>query len=304
MLNLLRKKNDLVDGRTPADILKGTVGNLNKLPMMPAAATKAMVIANDANAGLRDFAGIIERDPALATGILKLANSPLYRIGRAIESVDQAVVRLGLRECKNLIVAVGMRSLMKSSTPATRKQCETLWSHSFVTACIARRLNRSLELGYQGEEFSCGLTHDIGRMLIAIGAPDHFDAADPLDFQESPETLIREQNVLGTDHCFFGAWFANLNQLPASLVTTIQHHHDPAEAPGHHSLVGLVAVADHMANHLQRAEPDAYDLAANPAWQFLSPTCEGSTCEKVVALAPAIMEESLKEAQEVVGHAA
>ncbi len=301
VLDLIRKKNEPAGDQSPADILKNSVGNLNKLPMMPASATKAMSIANDPSAGLREFAGVIERDPALATGILKLANSPLYRIGRTIETLDQAVVRLGLRECKNLIVAVGMRSLLKAGTAAVRKQCEVLWKHSFVTGCVARRLNRTLELGYQGEEFSCGLTHDIGRLLIAIGAPSHFDAADPLDFRESAETLAREQRVLGTDHCYFGAWFANLNQLPASLVTTIQYHHTPAEAVSHKTLVGAIAAADHMANHLQLGGPEDYDLASNPGWAVLSHSCTDDHKAKLADLTPTIMEEALKEAQEVVG---
>lgn len=300
VLDLLRKRSDAVDDRSPADILKATVGNLNKLPMMPAAATKAMAVANDPAAGLRAFGQVIERDPALATGVLKLANSPLYRIGRTIESLDQAVVRLGLRECKNLIVAVGMRSLLRSTTPATRAPCEVLWEHSFLTACLCRRLNRTLELGYQGEEFSCGLAHDLGRMLIAIGVPTHFHAADPMDFRETPRVLDREQSVLGIDHCHFGAWFANLNQLPASLVTAAQFHHHPAEAESHKTLVALVAVADHMANHLHNCHPAEYDLAANPAWQVLAASINGGMQEKLLGLAPSLLEEAVQEAEEVV----
>jgi HD-like signal output (HDOD) protein len=214
------------------------------------------------------------------------------------------VVRLGLRECKNLIVAVGLRSLLRGTTPARKRQCETLWKHSFVTACLCRRLNKAMELGHQGEEFSCGLSHDLGRILIAIGAPDHFNAADPMDFDETGETLAREQSVLGIDHCTFGAWFANLNQLPGSLATTMQHHHEPAAAAHHKPLVCVVAVADHMANHLQRGNAGDYDLRTNPGWQLLSQGRDDDTKGELVDLAPALMEDALEEAQEVVSVAA
>src|SRR5262249_6829159 len=154
----------------------------------------------------------------------------------------------------------------------------------------------------QGEEFSCGLSHDLGRILVDIGAPSHFDAADPMTFDEGPDTVALEQQVLGTDHCYFGAWFANLNQLPASLVTTIQFHHVPHEAVSHRALVGLVATADDMANHLQRGgEPAAYDLARNPGWYSLSPSWGGGLREKLEALAPSIMAEAAGEAAEVIG---
>ena len=114
---------------------------------------------------LGDFAAVIQRDPPLAAGVLKLANSALYQVGRTLDNVHQAVVRLGLRECKNLLIAVGMRSLLKGIPVEQKRVCEILWRHSFVTGCLARRLNKSLEFGYQGEEFSCGLSQ-IGRAHV------------------------------------------------------------------------------------------------------------------------------------------
>jgi HD-like signal output (HDOD) protein len=303
ILDMLRRKKGpgLADDRSPADVLKATVGSLNNLPTLPEAATRAMAVANDPNSALGDFAEVIKRDPALAAGILKLANSPLYRIGRAIESLDQAVLRLGLRECQNLIVAVGMRSLFRNITAGKRQQCETLWRHSFLAACLCRHINRAAGLGFRGEEFSCGLSHDIGRVLIAIGVPNHFDTADPMDFIEGPDTLTHEQEVLGTDHCFFGAWFANHNQLPSSLISAIQYHHDPSEATEHTDLVGLVATADHVANHLQReSDTMGYDVSTNPGWAFLSSRIPAEKVQLFHEAFGDIVAAVVQEADEVV----
>jgi HD-like signal output (HDOD) protein len=200
-----------------------------------------------------------------------------------------------------LILAVGMRSLFLDVSPAHRQRCELLWRHSFVTACLCRQLCRALELGYHGEEFSCGLAHDLGRILIAVGVPTHFPSVDPMEFVEGPDLLAHEQEILGTDHCELGAWFANVNQLPASLSTVMQLHHTPGEAAEHAPLVGLVATADHMANYVQREQPaQAYDVGTNPGWSFLSASLAQETRAKLESMAGAILEAAVNEAQEVV----
>src|SRR5262249_44828148 len=162
------------------------------------------------------------------------------------------------------------------------------WRHSFLTACLCRQLNQAFELGFRGEEFSCGLSHDLGRILIAIGVPGHFDAADPMDFLESPAVLEHERGILGVDHCQFGAWFATMNQLPPSLVSGIELHHTPGEVEGHQRLVALVSAADDLANHLQREQSlEGYDLATNSGWEILANQVGSSLQGKINESVPA-----------------
>jgi HD-like signal output (HDOD) protein len=270
--------------------------------MLPEVAIKALAVARDPDAPLRSLAGIIERDAALATGILRLVNSPLYRTGRTIESLDQAVIRLGLRECQNLIITVSMRNL-HSKLPASKKQrCEALWQHSFVTGAICRQLNQKLTLGFQGQEFACGICHDIGRLLVAVGAPAYFDLVDPMDFQEGPNLLAREDDILGTTHTQLGAWFAQLNELPDALTAAIEHHHNPASARDHRPLVGLISLADHMANHLQRRENvEEYDPIANPSFAFLAELWGPERVGDYEEAAHAVMAAVAGEAEGVLG---
>ncbi len=286
------------EARPVLETLKRTVGNLNRLPTLPDAATKAMAVAKDPNSSLAKLSGVIERDPALAAGILKLANSALYRTTYSVGSLHQAVVRLGVRECQNLVLAVGMRSLFRNVPRVRQVRFEGLWRHSFMTGCLCRRLNKGLGLGFEGEEFTCGLSHDIGRVLIGLGAPDQAEAADPMEFIEGPDLLLHEQEVLGTDHCYFGAWFANLNNLPGSLVSAVQFHHAPDAAEEHRPLVALVALADHMANYFHREKrTDGYDAASNPAWPLLEPLVPGE--RSFLEQAEEILAETAQEVEDV-----
>ena len=92
-----------------------------------------------------------------------------------------------------------------------------------------------------------------------------------MDFAEGPDLLAHEREVLGTDHCDLGAWYANVNQLPEAVVECVEFHHTPADTPDDAVLPALVACADHLANFYQRERrSEGYDAASNPAWPLLA----------------------------------
>lgn len=279
--------------------LEQALGNLRRLPLLPTTAHQAMALANEHSADLREFSNLVERDVTLASSILKLANSPFFNWGRTIESLEQAVLRLGFRECQNLILAVAMRNLFQNADPVSKGRCAVLWQHCLLTACLCRRLNQELKYDYHGEEFAAGLLHDLGRILLAVSAPDQFPAADPMDFMEEDGILDREREILDTNHCQVGTEYAQENRLPFSAIAAIRFHHHFRESPDHRGILGLVATADHMANYLQRRQkPDAYDASLNPGLAYLA---SGWTPEKKASLQkllPHLMSETEKVANQ------
>ena len=281
------------------EALQAAIGRLSHLPTLPEAATRAMAIARDPDCSSTELAAVIERDPALAAGVLKRANSALHGAAGPVGSVPQAVVNLGLKECQNLILAVGLRSLYRKVPGPQRQRYEALWQHSLLTACACRGLGRALGLGYYGEEFACGLAHDLGRLLLGLAAPEHAPAADPMDFVEGTAVLLRERAVLGTDHCAFGAWFAKENNLPDCLVSSIRFHHTPERADEHRPLVALVAAADHLANYYQLGHGcDGYDPAASPGWPVLAAHADNTRGQPFSRVVAGVLAEALEEAAE------
>jgi HD-like signal output (HDOD) protein len=175
-----------------------------------------------------------------------------------------------------------------------------LWRHSFTTAMISMHVNRSLNIGFQGEEFTAGLVHDFGRTLFAVSLPERFSELDSLEYDESSETLVHERAVVGTDHCEVGAWFATASQLPKALVDVIRYHHTPELATQNKLLVALTATADHMANHLQRTEgPEGYDVSTNRAVQLLESSGIRHAAERLMEVSQHLLEVSATDADEM-----
>jgi HD-like signal output (HDOD) protein len=243
---------------------------VENMPTMPDIATRAMSLANDPNTNFADFARLIEGDATIATALLRYANSALYGGGSQAVKLHQAVVRLGMFQCKNLILSIGVKSLFRGMAGDTKAQCEALWHHGYVTGSLCRQLSRAYRLGFDGEEFSAGLLHDLGRILLVLADPECCTRAGALDFREEADKLRCERTAIGIDHCALGGWFGEHSKLPDTLIETMKFHHDPAGAEESPRLVLLVAAADHMANHVQIGEKtEAYNAEENPALTYL-----------------------------------
>jgi HD-like signal output (HDOD) protein len=274
------------------------------LQMLPTVAIQALDIAKNPECSIREFVSVIERDAKLATDILGMSNSAMFWTGGApIISLQQSVVRLGFRQCRNLILSTSLASMMRNMSLAEEWIRDVLSQHAFVTGLTAVHVNRIVGTGFQGEEFAAGLIHDFGRALIAVCMPDQFASADPLDFEENSETPTKESWLLETNHCQAGAWFAQINSLPSEFVETIRHHHAPQNAVKHRRLVALTAISDHIANHMQRFETsENYDITTNEAIYILEGTGIANVGGRLQDLIADIMESTRREAQDLMSN--
>jgi HD-like signal output (HDOD) protein len=250
----------------PSELTQRLTQAAGSLQMLPAVAMQAMQIANSPECDFLKLANVIQRDLKLTTFILRMANSSMYSPTAPIASLHHAISVMGLKRCRDMILTAGMDSVAKKVPPELSEKRELLWRHSFLTAIFAVKINHLLGLKFQGEEYTAGLMHDFGRTLLAVATPEQFVAVDPLDFNEPDNIESRERGQIATSHAEFGAWFASLNELPPALVAAIRYHHCPENAGEHAHLAGLVAAADHVANHVQRADqPSEYNPMTNGA---------------------------------------
>lgn len=254
----------------PVELRNRLLSKGDKLQMLPGVVMEALTMAKDPKCSISDFAAIVHSDVRLAADILRVTNSVVYAAKYPILNLQQAVTRLGLAHCRNVILTASLGSVMRRMTLSEAWIQTVLWRHSVLTGMLSVKINRLLELGFTGEEFAAGLIHDVGRSLIGVIAPTQMLDADPLDFDESIDVLKQERVVLQSDHTEIGAWFMTHNQIPKPLVDVVRFHHRPADATENQRLVSLVAVADDMANHIQRANgPDGYIPNDNPALESL-----------------------------------
>ena len=287
----------------PSEI-ESKIGRLiQPLCMLPAVANQAVEITQDPDGSVEEFSAVVERDAKLATDILSLANSVMYSPGRPILCLNQAVLRLGFSVCRNLIFASGMTSLMSRLELQEEWIRESLSRHGFTTALLALKINRLLNAGFQGEEFTAGLIHDFGRTLAAVCFSTEFRQVDQLTFEEGSGNFSEdERRVWGTDHCELGAWFVAVNGLPDALVSAVRFHHTPEKAGAAGRLTALTAVSDHMANHLQRfGSAEGYQPDDCPFTAVLEQCGVARAGLRLRKSAVSLMEKTVAEVEELIG---
>lgn len=284
--------------KPPAEIVAALKRRVGNLQMLPAVAQEALQLVKNPNCSINQFTSVVKRDVKLTADILKIANSALYCPVAPILDLNRCVMRIGFRECQYLILNASISSLMNRVTMSQEWVREALWRHSFITALLATRLNRTLHLGFQGEEFTAGLLHDFGRILFAMIVPESFLKFDPVDFDESPELLDREFDATGADHCRLAAWFTHGNQIPAPIPSVILHHHQPELAEKHPQLTALIAVADQLANDWQRLGDQMFeDFTPPSALTLLSNNVTDEFLNGFAALAPTLLNDARRDAE-------
>ncbi len=220
------------------------ITRIGDLPTLPEVATKVSMLVKDPNSNVSDIVSVIRNDPSLTSKILKIANSAFYGMRRRIESLNMALVILGMREINSLVTAISIFKAFPSDSVNSDFDYRQFWLHSAGVGEIAKLLGRRLGFREESSVFTGGLLHDLGKIVIAKYFFEEFVESLELSAKENISMREAENRILGTDHTEIGAWLAERWGLPDFLVNTIRFHHHVLQAPTNDAEIALVHLAD------------------------------------------------------------
>lgn len=119
------------------------------------------------------LAHTIQSDPALTGRIVKMANSAQMGSARAVASVSEAVVRLGLRTVRNIALGFSLVSSYRDGK-CRNFDYRRYWSESLARAIACQNLSRHFRGLLPAEAYICGLLSDIGRLTLACVHPQAY----------------------------------------------------------------------------------------------------------------------------------
>ncbi|BES72453.1 hypothetical protein RE428_34710 [Marinobacter nanhaiticus D15-8W] len=152
-----------------------------ELPSLPQVVLRALEACRS-ESDYRDIGRIISADTALCARVLALANSALYGRPGEINSIEQALLRLGTDQLQALIITASLRQLLFDLGSDRWQQIRDFWRHSLTTALTARALSRLTGYSNNEEAFMVGILHNVGE-LIALRQPSDNEHQTPLDDQ-------------------------------------------------------------------------------------------------------------------------
>jgi HD-like signal output (HDOD) protein len=234
------------------EVLWASRSHADLVPAFPAMASRILERARDPAVDHAALVRLIQQEPPIAAQVLRFANSPLYGSAGAVESIRDAVTRLGLREVTQIVATAALLALTDAESQAAGERFRRPWMalrrHAVVSAFAASWL--AMETGKAASEraFLAGLLHDVGKTVV-LRALSVLDPARQEDAGDRRLAVLMEGVHTRTGPGAIRRW-----GLPGWLATVAACHHDETLPPD----------ADAPLVHVVRAASGVDELRRNP----------------------------------------
>ncbi len=226
--------------------IDSVINNIDQLPSIPDVASKIINMINDPDVSFKQVADEISKDQAMTTNILKLANSAYFSKGKEITSVDRAIVTLGLREVKDIIMVIVTKPVLDKPIAGYDLAKGDLWKQGLVVAALSKKLALARKRKDISDiVFTGGILHNVGKVVISLYVHTAFKEImsavenNNISFDEA------EKEVTGYNHHEVGEKILAKWNFPAVLKSIVRYYQNPAQAPDeHHYEVSTVHIAN------------------------------------------------------------
>jgi len=136
------------------------------IPVLPTMLIKLLETLKNPYSDVYDFVGILEKDPAFAAEVLRIANSARYcQSDKEVRSLRRAVSLLGLAGLSKIAMTLLMASVIPCKPIYYKMFGRQIWVHSMHCATLCELLAASHDEN-DFDAYFIGLIHDIGKIII------------------------------------------------------------------------------------------------------------------------------------------
>ena len=236
-----------------------------QLYSLPAVAMEVLRLTDQETVDSKQLKDCIERDPALTTRILRVANSSLFGPSRPITDLAQALALLGTRPLKMLVLGFSLPKELFSGIAG--EVLARYWRHTLIKAVAARELAEQIWRIPGDDGFTAALVQDVGQLaLIQQLGESYVQFLDGVHVRGG-SLLDQEVDTLGFDHVVLSARLLARWGLPANMVSAISVRPDEQQIanlePNERPLPQMLHLAELLARLIEQPYGSAlHDLLA------------------------------------------
>ena len=173
-----------------AQILERIEARPEYIPRRPSLLPKLLATVNDPQAAMVEISRIIAQDPALTGNLLRIANSPIYRVSSLpVESIDRAVTLVGVQGIRSIIATALLQPVMSGASGAFSRFPELAWEHTLYSASAAEMHTVQIEKSEPFVSQLVGLLYGLAAIVVFRIVRDQF-AAQP-QLSPTPGSVAR-----------------------------------------------------------------------------------------------------------------
>tara|TARA_B110000091_G_C13745419_1_gene445256 strand:- start:494 stop:1339 length:846 start_codon:yes stop_codon:yes gene_type:complete len=203
-------------------ILQDIISNASTLFVLPDSVTRLKACMDDGASNIDDIADIISFDPALATQLLRVANSALYRFPNKIDTITKALQVVGTRSTYDLALAFGVSQAFKEIDGQVI-DLDKFWEQSVSCGLLAKYFAEMRNIREPERLFVAGLLHNIGELVVVDMLPDSAKRCQAFNARVSPAEL--QAGVLGYTFTNVSAGIIKEWGIPETIYKPIANIH-------------------------------------------------------------------------------
>jgi HD-like signal output (HDOD) protein len=231
-----------------------------ELPLLDTTTTRIIELASNPDADVDEVAQAIGTDQAMVAHLLRVTNSSLYSPVSPIVSIQQAIIRLGLKKIQEIALVISCQNAIFDA-PGFEQILKDEFHSALITALVAQQINKTRRHSAE-EGFLCGLLRGVGfPVLIQIMVHCHRDTDTEVDVDDVMTFAERVHPVVGGD--LITNW-----GLPSRIASAVRHQRSPDEAGAENRLAWLCQLSGACCELMEQDEtkPEALDdLLEHPA---------------------------------------
>ncbi|MCD0462943.1 HDOD domain-containing protein [Roseiconus lacunae] len=164
----------------------------------------------------------IRTDPAMASRVMRLVNSPRFGLTAPVTNLNQAVTLLGQRSMR--LIAMTFSITHAFSHGSARVLYNDFWRRALTVASASFQLSKRFSEVDAQDAYTTGLLAHVGTLLLAQAEGEWYLAF----YQQHVglELPIAERDCYGVDHAEIGGMLLRNWNFPDTIVSSVRDHLD------------------------------------------------------------------------------
>jgi len=202
-----------------------------QLPCSPMLLPRLISVLSKEDSSAEELEAIIQIDPALASSTLRLANSAFFGVGAPVDSLTEAILRLGQREIYRLAALSLAGRWMSVEVEGYRWEPGDFCRHSLCRAIAAQLLAERVGHADPSVAYTAALVATVGKLALAFACGAWFGEIRAHQTRQACTWPQAEHAILGYDYTEAGTRLLREWKFPPVLVTAAEFELAPARGP-------------------------------------------------------------------------
>ncbi|MBI5335782.1 MAG: HDOD domain-containing protein [Burkholderiales bacterium] len=218
------------------------------IPPCPALLARLQRALGAAEPDLPEVARIAAGDVAMSATLLRAANAPMYAAGQPVQTIGQAMNRLGLAQTAAVLTGfIAQRAL-----PVRNPQLQRFWERSTKRALALAFIARKLPGMSPDVAHTFGLFCHVGLPVMLQSLKGYAGTMVEARARTDRSFIATENANHRTDHAVVGALVARVWRLSPTVVAAVRLHHDldllgdQSVEPEVQTLIAAGLLAEHL----------------------------------------------------------